>query len=51
MLCTIIEINGDYATVRYQNTGVTSQVAIFLLPDGADVGDVLKFENFEYARV
>ena len=22
-----------------------------LLPEGADVGDVLKFENFEYERV
>ena len=51
MLCTITEINGDYATVRYHSTGVTSQVAMFLLPEGADVGDVLKFENFEYERV
>lgn len=50
MLCTITEINGDYATVRYHSTGVTSQVAMFLLPEGADVGDVLKFENFEYER-
>lgn len=47
MLCTITEINGDYATVRYHSTGVTSQVAMFLLPEGADV---VKFENFEYER-
>ena len=28
MLCTIIDIRGDYAYVRYQDTGVVSEVAI-----------------------
>ena len=50
MLCTIIDIRGDYAYVRYQDTGVVSEVAIALLPLGVDVGDRLKFENFEYER-
>ena len=32
MLCTVIDIRGDYAMVRYDDTGVESQVALFLLP-------------------
>ena len=48
MLCTIIHIRGDYAFVRYADTGVVSEVAIALLPFGADVGDQLKFENYEF---
>ena len=48
MLCTVIDIRGDYAIVRYDDTGVVSEVAIALLPFGADVGDRLKFENFEF---
>ena len=46
MLCTIIDIRGDYAIVRYAETGVESEVAIALLPFGADVGDQLKFEDY-----
>ena len=48
MLCTIIDIRGDYAFVRYADTGVVSEVAIALLPFGADVGAQLKFENYEF---
>ena len=48
MLCTIVDIRGDYAFVRYESTGVVSEVAIALLPFGADVGDKLKFEDFEF---
>ena len=48
MLCTIIDIRGDYAYVRYQDTGVVSEVAIALLPFGVDVGDRLKFEDYEF---
>ena len=44
LLCTIIDIRGDYAFVKYDATGVVSEVAIALLPFGADVGDKLKFE-------
>lgn len=46
MLCTIIDIRGDYAY-----TGVVSEVAIALLPFGCDVGDRLKFENYEFTQV
>jgi len=51
MLCTIMDIRGDYAYVRYEDTGVVSEVAIALLPFGVDVGDKLKFENYEFTRV
>ena len=51
MLCTVIDIRGDYALVRYDSTGVESEVAIALLPFGVDVGDVLKFEDYEFSQV
>ena len=48
MHCTIIDIRGDYAFVKYNDTGVISEVALALLPFGVDVGDRLKFEDFEF---
>ena len=51
MLCTVIDIRGDYAFVKYQDTGIVSEVAIALLPFDIDVGDKLKFENYEFERV
>ena len=51
MYCTIIDIRGDYAYVKYDDTGVISEVAIALLPFGADVGDHLKFEDYEFTSV
>ena len=51
MICTIIDIRGDYAYVRYEDSGVISEVAIALLPFGVDVGDKLKFENYEFSQV
>ena len=51
MLCTIIDIRGDYAFIQYDDTGVVSEVAIALLPFGVDVGDRLKFEDFEFTTV
>ena len=48
MFCTIIDIRGDYAFVKYEQTGVVSEFAIALLPFGVDVGDRLKFEDFEF---
>ena len=50
MLCTLIDIRGDYGFVRYEDTGVVSEVAMALLPFGVDVGDRLKFENYEFTR-
>ena len=51
MICTVIDIRGDYAYVRYQDTGVVSEVAIALLPFGVDVGDKLRFENYEFTTL
>ena len=51
MLCTVMEIRGDYAFVKYDETGVVSEVASALLPFGIDVGDRLKFENYEFTTV
>ena len=51
MECTVIDIRGDYAFFRYDDTGVVSEVAIALLPFGIDVGDRLKFENYEFTQI
>ncbi len=44
---TVNTINGDYAYMT-SDSGVENQVAMFLLPDGTDVGSRLLFENFEW---
>ena len=51
MYCTVIDIRGDYAYVKYADSGVVSEVAIALLPFGVDVGDKLKFEDYEFTMV
>ena len=51
MRCPIVDIRGDYAYVKYDTTGVVSEVAIALLPFGIDVGDRLKFEDNEFTQV
>ena len=51
MLCTVIDIRGDYAYVRYHDTGIVSEVAIALLPWDVDVGDKLKFEDYAFEKV
>ena len=51
MICTVIDIRGDYAYVKYEDTGVVSVVAIALLPFGVDIGDKLKFEDYEFTQI
>jgi len=51
MLCTLIDIRGDYGYVKYDETGIVSEVALALLPFGADIGDRLKFEDFEFSLI
>ena len=51
MLCTVTDIRGDYAIVRYDDTGIESEVAIALLPYDIDVGQRLKFEDYEFTRI
>lgn len=51
MICTVTDIRGDYAYVKYDSTGVISEVAIALLPFGIEIGDRLKFENYEFIKI
>ena len=51
MLCTGVDIRGDYAYVKYDESGVVSEVAIALLPFGIDIGDRLKFEDYEFTQI
>ena len=51
MYCTVTDIRGDYAFVKYDESGVVSEVAIALLPFGIDIGDRLKFEDFEFTQI
>ena len=44
---TVQTINGDYAYL-VSDDGVDNQVAMFLLPDGTDVGSRLLWENFAW---
>ena len=44
---TVQNINGDYAYM-VSDGGVENQVAMFLLPEGPDVGSRLKWESFEW---
>ena len=44
---TVNTINGDYAYMT-SDKGIENQVAMFLLPEGVDVGSRLLFENFEW---
>ncbi len=43
-------INGDYAYMT-SDDGVENQVAMFLLPEGTDVGSRLLWENFDWTLV
>ena len=51
MYCTVTDIRGDYALVKYDETGIISEVALALLPMDIDVGDRLKFEDFEFTKL
>ena len=51
MRCTVVDIRGDYAYVKYDESGVVSEVAIALLPFGIDIGDRLKFEDYEFTQI
>lgn len=47
---TVQTINGDYAYLS-SDIGIDQQTAMFLLPDGTDVGSRLKWEDFEWELV
>ena len=50
MYCTVTDIRGDYACVRFDTTNVVCEVALALLPQEIDIGDRLKYEEFEYKK-
>lgn len=47
----ITKIEGEYATLTDINTGGELFIALFLLPDGADIGTLLHYENLTYEIV
>ena len=47
---TVDSINGDYAYLTGEQ-GLENQVAMFLLPEGTDVGSKLLWENFQWTLV
>lgn len=51
MNCTVIDIRGDYAFIKYDDSGIISEVALALLPSDFDVGHRLIFQNYEYAKI
>ena len=50
MIGTVIDIDGDYAVIRYDATGTESHVALAIIGD-VDIGDKVKFENFSYEKI
>ncbi len=44
----IKKIEGEYATLKDKSSGEELFIAMMLLPMGADVGDDLEYENFEF---
>ena len=42
----VIEISGDY--VKCRSSKGETDIAIYLLPDGIDVGDIIQFKDLTY---
>lgn len=49
MFCTVIDIRGDYAFIRYDISDVIIEFALALLPYDIDIGTRLKYENYEFS--
>ena len=47
IIYTVRNINGDYADLL-SDQGLENQVAMFLLPEGTDVGSRLLYEMFQW---
>ncbi|MBQ8145616.1 MAG: hypothetical protein IJ039_02430 [Clostridia bacterium] len=45
---TVVKIEGEYAYIKEWETGEEIFIAMFLLPDGVDIGTKLKYEMLEY---
>ena len=44
----VVKIEGEYAYIKDGETGEEIFIAMFLLPDGVDIGTKLKYEMLEY---
>ena len=44
----VVKIEGEYAYIRDEESGEEIFIAMFLLPDGVDIGTRLKYEMLEY---
>ena len=44
----VTKIEGEYATLTEIDTGDEIFIALFLLPEGTDLGTKLKYEMLEY---
>lgn len=44
----VARIEGDYATLKDENSGEEMFIAMALLPPGADIGSRLHYESFSY---
>ena len=44
----VTKIEGEYAYIRDRETGEEIFIAMFLLPEGVDMGTKLKYEMLEY---
>jgi len=44
----VIKIEGEYATIKDEESGDEVFIALFLLPEGTDLGTRLKYELLEY---
>ena len=44
----VTRIEGEYAYIKEMETGEEVFIALFLLPEGVDIGTKLKYEMLEY---
>lgn len=44
----VTKIEGEYATIKDEESGDEVFIALFLLPEGTDIGTRLKYELLEY---
>lgn len=44
----VIKIEGEYAYIENEESGEEIFIALFLLPDGVDIGTRLKYEMLSY---
>lgn len=48
---TVVKIEGEYAYLKDEATGNELFIALYLLPEGTDIGTKLHYEMFEYTII